>query len=129
MSRSVNLKEVSMIRTILVPASGSSTDQAVFVTALAAARPCSAHLQFYHLRVAEDVAALRTPHFDFCVGSGLTSALEKVRQNVTALSAQADAHVRSFCGKHELPVHANFRDKTWCLLPLGVPWLPAGSST
>ena len=40
-----------MIRTILVPTSGSETDAVVFETALAAARPCQAHLEFFHVRV------------------------------------------------------------------------------
>jgi nucleotide-binding universal stress UspA family protein len=102
MYRSVNLEKACMIKTILVPASGSSSDETVFVTALAAAKPCSAHLQFYHVRMSEDIAALRTPHLDFCVGSGLTAGLGKVGQNVTALSSQAGAHVRSFCSKHKL---------------------------
>ena len=39
-----------MIKTILVPATGSDRDNAVFASALAAARRFSAHLQFLHVR-------------------------------------------------------------------------------
>jgi len=45
-----------MIKTILVPATGSDADSAVFASALAAALPFSAHLEFLHVRV--DAAAL-----------------------------------------------------------------------
>jgi nucleotide-binding universal stress UspA family protein len=45
-----------MIKTILVPATGSAADGAVFASALAVARPFSAHLEFLHVRI--DAAAL-----------------------------------------------------------------------
>ena len=52
-----------MIKTILVPASGSSTDEPVFATALAAARALAAHLDFYTYisRKAKLRCARRTP--------------------------------------------------------------------
>ena len=40
-----------MIKTILVPATGSDADNAVFASALAVARPFSAHLDFLHVRI------------------------------------------------------------------------------
>jgi nucleotide-binding universal stress UspA family protein len=40
-----------MIKTILVPATGSDTDLAVFASALAVARPFAAHLDFLHVRL------------------------------------------------------------------------------
>ena len=40
-----------MIKTILVPATGSDTDIAVFGSALAIARPFGAHLDFLHVRI------------------------------------------------------------------------------
>lgn len=45
-----------MIKTILVPATGSAADSAVFGSALAVARPFAAHLDFLHVRV--DPAAM-----------------------------------------------------------------------
>jgi nucleotide-binding universal stress UspA family protein len=58
-----------MIRTILVPASGSETDAIVFETALAAARLCQAHLVFFHIRVSSGEAL--TPGY-------MTSPLEAI---------------------------------------------------
>jgi hypothetical protein len=95
-----------MIRTILVPARGSSTDDAVFATALAAARPLSAHLEFYHVHLSATEAVVRAPHADFCVGAALPAALGVLREEATILSALASAHVRSFCNGHSVPLRA-----------------------
>jgi hypothetical protein len=40
-----------MIKTILVPATGSDTDSGVFASALAVARPFGAHIDFLHVRI------------------------------------------------------------------------------
>lgn len=40
-----------MFKYILVPATGEATDDHVFRTALAIARPCGAHLAFLHVRI------------------------------------------------------------------------------
>jgi hypothetical protein len=40
-----------MIKTILVPATGSDADAGVFASALAVARPFGAHLGFLHIRI------------------------------------------------------------------------------
>ena len=61
-----------MIRTILVPTSGSSTDLSVFATALAAARPLAAHLDFYHVCLTCGAAAPHEPHLDFAIGRALS---------------------------------------------------------
>ena len=45
-----------MIKTLLVPATGGSTDDVVFASALAVARAFDAHLNFLHVRV--DAAAM-----------------------------------------------------------------------
>ena len=45
-----------MIKTILVPATASDADNAVFASALAVARPFSAHITFLHVRI--DAAAM-----------------------------------------------------------------------
>jgi len=68
-----------MIKTILVPASGSDTDAVVFETALAAARPCRAHLAFFHVRVNSGDALRYTPHVAFARGKGLRNALQELR--------------------------------------------------
>lgn len=47
-----------MIKTILVPATGSDADNAVFASALAVARPFAAHLDFLHVRMGAASVAL-----------------------------------------------------------------------
>lgn len=89
-----------MIKTILVPASGSSTDDPVFATALAAARPLAAHLEFYHVQLSATEAAVRAPHVEFCVGAALPLALNALREVESDLSEIAAAHVQSFCSRH-----------------------------
>ena len=68
-----------MIRTILVPTSGSETDAAVFETALAAARPCQAHLEFFHVRVSEGEALRYSEHASFARGEALRSAIQELK--------------------------------------------------
>jgi nucleotide-binding universal stress UspA family protein len=49
-----------MIKTILVPATGSDGDSAVFASALAVARPFGAHLDFLHVRIDATSVAMST---------------------------------------------------------------------
>ena len=93
-----------MIKTILVPASGSSTDTSVFATALALARPLGAHLEFYHVRVPSTEAAVRTPHLDYCAGPALAEALEAVRRKERELAASAADHFQAFCRDNTVPI-------------------------
>lgn len=91
-----------MIRTILVPASGSDTDAGVFATALALAQPLAAHLQFFHLHLAPGEAALHAPHVDFARGPAITEALATLRRQGNSLAANALARCRKFCDAHEV---------------------------
>jgi Universal stress protein family len=70
-----------MIRTILVPTSGSETDAVVFETALVAARPCQAHLEFFHVRVSSGEALRYTPHASFARGKALRGVLQELKQD------------------------------------------------
>ncbi len=62
-----------MIKTILVPATGNQTDDAVFTSALAVARAFDAHLDFLHVRVDAGamVAAMATDGSGAAMVSGL----------------------------------------------------------
>ncbi len=91
-----------MIRTILVPASGSSTDQSVFATALALARPLKAHLEFLHVHLTPGVAALHAPHVDFLQGPAVGSALAEIERTEAGLSARALEHFQEFCRQHRV---------------------------
>ncbi len=88
------------MKTILVPASGSSTDDPVFATALAAARVLAAHLDFYHVRLSAGQAAVRAPHAAFCVGAALPATLQFLTEDTERLSKCARANVQTFCERN-----------------------------
>jgi nucleotide-binding universal stress UspA family protein len=93
-----------MIKTVLVPTSGSDTDSVVFETALAAARQCRSHLDFFHLRVSSGEALRYTPHASFARGQGLRNALQELRQDSEGRSEAAAHHFRDFCKRHRIAV-------------------------
>lgn len=93
-----------MIKTILVPTSGSDTDHGVFATALALGRALGAHLDIYHVRLSMGEAALRAPHMQFCMGAALPEALERLRQRDEQFAANASRHFVEFCVAHQIVV-------------------------
>lgn len=90
------------MKTILVPIGGGDADAVVLETALAAARPLSAHLEFLHVRVAAAEAARYAPHVDFARGAGLSSALDGLRSRAERRSATAERSIRDFCARHDI---------------------------
>lgn len=93
-----------MMKTILVPASGSSTDEPVFATALAAAQALAGHLDFYHVRLSAGQAAARAPHVAFCVGEALPVALQVVTDDTSRLSEAAREHMDAFCDRYGVEI-------------------------
>ena len=93
-----------MIKCILVPASGSSTDEPVFATALAAARALTAHLDFYHVRLPAIPAGATAPPPDACIGAALPVALQLLSEKTSRLSGAAAAHFRAFCDRHGIAI-------------------------
>jgi nucleotide-binding universal stress UspA family protein len=93
-----------MIKTIFVPASGSDTDDRVFATALALARPLRAHLRFFHLRLSACDAALRSRHVEFCPAPAINDALQRLEEREEDLSATVSRHVNSFCAANDIPL-------------------------
>ncbi len=91
-----------MINIILVPTSGSSTDDSVFATAYAAAQPLAAHLDFYHVRLSACEAAVRAPHVDFCVGEAIPASLEFLSEEESTLSKRSGIHFKDFCRNHSV---------------------------
>jgi len=91
-----------MIRTILVPTSGSKTDTVVFETALIAARPCQAHLEFFHVRVSPGEALRYTPHASFARGEALREVLRELKEESETRWEAAQCHVRDFCKQHKI---------------------------
>ena len=57
-----------MMKNILVLAGGGDNDEAVFATALAAAQPFHAHLEFLHVQIGPGEAAAWEPHAEFLRG-------------------------------------------------------------
>jgi nucleotide-binding universal stress UspA family protein len=92
------------MKTILVLSGGSKTDDVVFGTALGAARPLGAHLEFLHIRVSAGQAAAFTPHVDFAMGSALTEVLGQLRAESTVRSTEAARHFQRFCEQEKLEI-------------------------
>ena len=91
-----------MIKTILVPTSGSNTDDAVFGTALAAARLFAAHLDFCHVRVDAGEAIRYIPHAGFASGAALREALDTLGADGRTRSVTAARHVEEFCEREQI---------------------------
>ena len=89
----------SQMKTILVPAGGGDTDQVVFETAMAAARPLAAHLEFLHIHVGVAEAARHTPHIEFASGAALRNALNDLAQRSEGRAVTASDNVREFCAR------------------------------
>lgn len=92
------------MKKILVAASGGAIDSVVFATALAAARPFDAHLEFLHLRVSLGEAARHTPHVAFTRGAGLRHALQELRGEDEARSIAAQSAFAAFCAQFNIPI-------------------------
>lgn len=92
------------MKSILVTASGGDGDATVFATALAAARPLGAHLEFFHLRIHWGEAARNTPHVNFARGAALHQALQDLAVDGEARSVAAHRRFDAFCGQFGIPV-------------------------
>ncbi len=92
-----------MIKTILVPATGNQTDDAVFTSALAAARAFNAHLDFLHIRVdaAAMVAAMATDGSGAAMVSGL---VERIDEEATRREDTARQLFQRFCERERLAI-------------------------
>src|ERR1700751_995105 len=87
----------------LVAERGGADDSAVFATALAAAQPLNAHLEFYHLRVSLGEAARYTPHVAFARGAGLRHALAELRVEDEERSVATRSAFTAFCTQFDIP--------------------------
>jgi nucleotide-binding universal stress UspA family protein len=86
-----------MIKTILVPISGTDSDARVFCAAMSIARPLAAHLKFFHVRLSACEAAIRTRHVEYCVGPAINSALHALEQDQAERSETAIEQAEAFC--------------------------------
>lgn len=92
------------MRTILVLAGGSKTDDQVFASALAVAKPLGAHLDFFHVRVSQAQAVSNTPHIDFARGKALTAAYDALSKEALARSEASLRHFKAFCAREAVPL-------------------------
>jgi nucleotide-binding universal stress UspA family protein len=97
--------EVSMIKTILVPATGTDADAAVFAEALNVARHFTAHLDVLHVRIdaAEAVGALVSD-----VGGPMTpsSLMDRLEEESAQTEEKARKSFHSFCKREQVVVAA-----------------------
>jgi nucleotide-binding universal stress UspA family protein len=92
-----------MIKTILVPATGNQTDDAVFTSALAAARAFNAHLDFLHVRV--DAAAMAAAMATDGSGATMVSGLvDRIDEEATRREDMARQLFDRFCERERLPI-------------------------
>lgn len=94
-----------MIKTILVPATGSAGDDAVFATALALARPLAAHVDFLHVRIDGSALALAMT----ADGGGpamLGNLSDRLDQEAEQRERQARVAVEGFCRREGLALGA-----------------------
>lgn len=94
-----------MIKSVLVPATGTDADDAVFAAALNVARHFSGHLDVLHVRVdaAEAAGALVS---DVGVAMVSSSLIDQLEEESARLEAKAFKFYQSFCAREELIVDA-----------------------
>jgi nucleotide-binding universal stress UspA family protein len=92
------------MKTILVPTAGSATDETVFKTALAIARPLDAHLEFLHVRIAATEAIVHTPHAGFARGAALRACFDELEQQAEERSVAAKRAFEQFCVGEHVPI-------------------------
>lgn len=92
-----------MIKSILVPATGSDADNAVFASALAVARPFAAHLDVLHVRA--DAAAMAVTMSSEGGGAALVGGLvERLDEAADEREARARRLFDEFCAREGLAI-------------------------
>ena len=93
-----------MMKNILVLAGGGDNDEAVFATALAAAQPFHAHLEFLHVQIGPGEAAAWEPHAEFLRGPAIRETIQRLRTEAVMRTASAKSHFEQFCDVHKIVV-------------------------
>jgi nucleotide-binding universal stress UspA family protein len=92
-----------MIKTILVPATGSQTDDAVFTSALVTARTFNAHLGFLHVRV--DAGAMAATMATDGSGAAMVSGLvQRIDEEATRREDIARQSFQRFCERERVAI-------------------------
>lgn len=93
-----------MIKTILVPASGTTAvDNAAFAAALATARQFDAHIDVLHVRLdpVETAVAMTT---DSAAGTMVPGFIDRLEQDATKRAARARRNFDAFCARAKVKV-------------------------
>ena len=85
------------MKSILVLIGGGVRDEIILQTALAAALPLTAHLEFLHIHVSPEQAARHSRHVDFARGAALRNTMDQLENEAKSFSDLAADHVRDFC--------------------------------
>ena len=92
-----------MIKTILVPVTGSAADNAAFAAAAAVAKPLSAHINFLHVRI--DAAAVAVTMASEGGGSTMVGGLvERLDAEADKREKEARQSFERFCAQEGLAV-------------------------
>lgn len=90
-----------MIKSILVTATGSGTDNIAFASALAVARAFNAHLDFLHVRV--DAAAMAaTMASDGSGAAMITGLVDRIDEEASQREERATQQLQRFCERERL---------------------------
>jgi hypothetical protein len=90
------------MKSILVTAGGSDTDETVFTTALRAARPLGAHLKFLHAIVNPAEALRWQRHAGFATGPALREMIHRLMLQSETRAAAARNRFAEFCALQRL---------------------------
>jgi nucleotide-binding universal stress UspA family protein len=96
------IKEAAMIRYILVPATGSDTDQAVFQSALAIARPWAAHIVFLHVQPDAQKVFVAMASTDMGGGAAYGDLFASLEREAAARQTSTERQVREFCAREQI---------------------------
>jgi nucleotide-binding universal stress UspA family protein len=92
------------MKNILALIGGGPRDQVIFDTALAAAMPFAAHVNFLHIHVTAGEAALGT-RTEFAVGPAVGNALRHLAERARTYSSLAADHIRDLCENSVVPIN------------------------
>jgi len=92
-----------MYKYVLVPATGSVSDEAVFGTALLAARPFAAHLEFLHVRVDVTDVVISMSTGGLGGGGAVQGVVDKLELESKQIEDRAWQSVADFCEREAIP--------------------------
>ena len=97
------------MKNILALIGGGPRDQIIFDTALAAAMPFAAHVNFLHIHVTAGEAALGT-RTEFARGAAVGVALRHLEERARTYSRVAADHIRDLCENSVVPINNDTAD-------------------